>query len=108
MSQGNYFVYITTNPNRTVVYVGVTNDLGRRLSEHYENRGQPKTWAGRYYCYYLVWWERHQNPMDAISREKEIKKWRREKKNQLIESVNPHWEFLNKEIGAWDYVSKLE
>jgi putative endonuclease len=94
----NYFVYITTNPNRTVIYAGVTNDLTIRLQQHYENRGNPKSWAGKHYCYNLVYWERHQFVEHAIEREKEIKKWRREKKNNLIASVNPEWKFLNKEI----------
>lgn len=95
MKQHNYFVYITTNPGRTVIYVGMTNDLVTRLQQHYENRGNPKTWAGKYYCHKLVWWERHQYVDHAIEREKEIKKWRREKKNALIESMNPNWYFLN-------------
>ena len=98
MKSHNYFVYITTNPKRTVVYVGVTNDLHTRIQQHYENRGNPKTWAGKYYCYNLVWWERHQYVEHAIEREKEIKKWRREKKNRLIETLNPQWRFLNNEI----------
>ena len=47
MLKGNYFVYITTNPGRTVLYTGVTNDLEVRLRQHYENRGNKKTFAGR-------------------------------------------------------------
>ncbi|SNS56889.1 putative endonuclease [Ekhidna lutea] len=104
MKSHNYFVYITTNPARSVIYVGMTNDLPTRLLQHYENRGNSKTWAGKYYCYNLVWYERHQFVANAIDREHEIKKWRREKKNKLIESINPNWKFLNKEIGAWDYL----
>lgn len=104
MRTGNYFTYITTNPAKTVIYVGMTNDIARRLSEHFQNRGNPKNWAGRYYCYNLVWYERHSRPMDAIDREKEIKKWRREKKNNLIEIENTEWKFLNKEVGAWEYL----
>lgn len=100
----NYFVYITTNPARSVIYVGMTNDLPTRLLQHYENRGKSKTWAGRYYCYNLVWYERHQYVTNAIDREHEIKKWRRDKKNKLIESMNPDWKFLNKEVGAWEYL----
>lgn len=98
MKNHNYFVYITTNPNRTVIYVGVTNDLERRMAEHYENRGNPESWAGKHYCYNLVWWERHQYINNAIAREKEIKKWRREKKDNLIETLNFNWRFLNQEI----------
>ncbi|MEO9872652.1 GIY-YIG nuclease family protein [Ekhidna sp.] len=102
MKNHNYFAYITTNPARSVVDVGMTNDLTSRLIQHYENRGNPRTWAGKYYCYNLVWWERHSFVNHAFEREKEIKKWRREKKNKLIESMNPNWEFLNDKIGAWD------
>ena len=76
----------------------MTNDLPTRLNQHYENRGDPKTWAGKYYCYNLVWWERHQYVQHAIEREKEIKKWRREKKNNLIEEFNSKWRFLNDEV----------
>ena len=104
MKDHNYFVYITTNPARSVIYIGVTNDLDTRIRQHYSNKGNPKTWAGRYYCYNLVWFERHSSIEHAIELEKEIKKWRRSKKNTLINSVNPDWQFLNDEIGAWDYL----
>ena len=91
----NYYVYITTNPGKTSLYVGVTNDIKRRLFEHYENRGKRKTYAGRYYCYKLVYYEHFQYIEEAIDREKQIKKWRREKKNILINKFNPGWKFLN-------------
>jgi putative endonuclease len=94
----NFFVYITSNYEKTVLYVGVTNDLVRRLYEHKENKGDKKTFAGKYYCYNLVYYERFSHIEHAIEREKEIKKWRREKKDALIESLNPEWSFLNKEI----------
>ena len=94
----NFFIYITTNYDKTVLYVGVTNDLVRRLHEHEENKGNTKTFAGKYYCYNLVYYERHSNIEHAIEREKEIKKWRREKKNALVHSLNPEWNFLNKEL----------
>ena len=96
--QHNYFVYIVANPSRSTIYVGVTNDLKRRLSEHYENRGIRTTFAGRYHCYELVYFERFQMVQHAIDREKEIKKWRREKKNRLIQSFNPGYKNLNPEI----------
>ena len=94
----NYYVYITTNPNKTVLYVGVTNDLRVRLSQHAENKGDSKTFAGKYYCYKLVYFEHFNQIERAIAREKEIKKWRREKKIALIETVNPEWRFLNEEV----------
>ncbi len=85
----NFYTYITTNPERTVLYVGVTNDLRIRLYQHYENRGDKSTFAGKYYCYNLVYYEHYTHIVHAIEREKEIKKWRREKKVELIESTNP-------------------
>jgi putative endonuclease len=91
---GNYFTYITTNPDKSTLYIGMTNDIERRMKEHFENRGDPKTFAGRYFCYNLVYWERHETATHAIEREKEIKKWRREKKEELINSLNPEWNTL--------------
>ena len=98
MKEHHYYVYITTNPNRTVLYVGVTNNLCRRMLEHYDNRGNQKTFTGRYFCYCLIYWEHFTYINDAIAREKEIKKWRREKKEKLISQFNPAWRFLNGEI----------
>jgi putative endonuclease len=94
----NFYIYITTNPSKTVLYVGVTNNLNVRLIQHYENRGKHETFAGKYYCYNLVYYEHFSHIQQAIDGEKEIKKWRREKKNKLIESMNPDWKFLNEEI----------
>lgn len=92
----NYYVYILTNKNKTVLYVGVTNDLKRRLYEH-ENGTLP-AFTKRYNCHFIIYYEHFQFIEHAIDREKEIKKWRREKKERLIASRNPDWEFLNKEI----------
>lgn len=94
----NFYVYIVTNPVKTVLYVGVTNDLTRRLAEHFENKGNKKTFAGKYYCYNLVYYEHFTHIDHAIAREKEIKKWRREKKELLIATENPEWKFLNEEV----------
>ncbi|KAA5544023.1 GIY-YIG nuclease family protein [Adhaeribacter rhizoryzae] len=85
----NYFVYITTNPRKTVFYVGMTNDLERRVAEHKENRGKPGTFAGKYYCYKLVYYERYTHIKHAIEREKEIKLISREEKEKLIQRDNP-------------------
>jgi putative endonuclease len=71
-----YSVYITTNAERTVLYTGVTNDLATRLVEHYLNKGTSKSFAGKYFCYHLIYFERYENINDAIAREKEIKRWR--------------------------------
>ena len=95
----NYFVYILTNKYRTTLYIGMTNNIQKRLSQHifdFENAKQ--SFAGKYGCIYLVYYEGYEFPKIAIEREKELKKWRREKKNQLINSFNPKWEFLNNQI----------
>jgi putative endonuclease len=97
----NYFTYITTNPNKTVLYVGCTNNLEQRLLEHFLNRGKPKTFAGRYYCYNLVHYEHFNWIEQALAREKEIKGWTREKKLLLIKEHNPDFKFLNSEIMEW-------
>ncbi len=91
----SYFVYITTNPGRTVLYTGITNDLSRRLIEHYEARGNGKSFAGNYYCHRLLYFEKYPTALGAIDREKQIKKWRRSKKEWLINQVNPQWHFIN-------------
>lgn len=90
-----YYVYIVTNPERTVLYTGVTNDIVQRVIEHYSNRGIKETFAGKYYCYNLIFYEEFRYVNDAIAREKEIKGWSRNKKIMLIESQNPSWIFLN-------------
>ncbi len=98
MKDYTFYVYITTNPEKTVLYTGMTNDLIRRIDEHYESRGKPEKFAGKYFCYKLIYWEHHRYVRNAIDREKEIKAWRREKKVALIEETNPEWRFLNDEI----------
>lgn len=97
-----YYIYITTNPNGDALYIGLTNDLEQRIIEHYLNRGKPDTHAGKYYCYCLLYYEAFRYVNDAIAREKELKKWRREKKETLIISFNPKRINLNKELfGEW-------
>ena len=95
----NHFVYILTNQYRTTLYVGVTNNIQKRLAQHYfDSQNQKQSFAGKYNCIYLVYYEGFEKPYDAILREKEIKKWRREKKNKLISNFNPNWETLNNQI----------
>lgn len=81
-----------------MIYIGLTNDLERRVYEH-EN-GEVKGFTKKYNCHYLVYYEHFSFIEHAIDREKELKKWRREKKDRLISSFNPEWQFLNKEIGG--------
>ncbi|MFO1158096.1 MAG: GIY-YIG nuclease family protein [Reyranellaceae bacterium] len=84
-----YYVYVLTNVKRNVMYVGVTNDLGRRVEEH--RRGIGGVFTRRYKVNALVYAEEHELIDDAIAREKEIKGWRRSKKNALVEASNPTW-----------------
>jgi putative endonuclease len=78
-----YFVYIVTNHERTVLYIGVTNNLEVRLAEHFFNKGQPKTFASKYYCFNLIYFEEFQYVNDAIAREKELKGWRPAKERSI-------------------------
>ena len=95
----NYFTYITTNKNKTTLYTGVTNHLPHRLWQHEEEANTTKkTFAGKYNCYNLVYYEHFDYIQDAIDREKEIKGWIRKKKVALINSFNPRWKFLNNEL----------
>jgi len=96
----NFYVYITTNPEKTVLYIGVTNDLRRRLFEHHENKGKADTFAGKYFCYNLVYYEHFNQIEFAIAREKELKKWNRQKKQKLIVDFNPDWRVFNDEING--------
>lgn len=95
----NYFIYITTNTRRSVLYIGMTNDLKRRLYEHeVDAKTLRQHFTGKYRVYLLIYWERYEWVQHAIEREKELKGWTRAKKEQLIDSFNPEWRFLNEEI----------
>jgi putative endonuclease len=88
-------VYILASPNGRALYIGVTTDMGRRLEEH--RRGLSEH-TSRYKITRLVYLEAHETAPGAIEREKQLKKWRREKKIALIESANPEWVDLSNEV----------
>jgi len=90
-----FFIYILTNKSKTVLYTGVTNDLKRRLFEHSTHQNNINTFTYKYNCYFLVYYEEHNDIRQAIEREKRIKGWTRLKKDELISSFNPEWKFLN-------------
>lgn len=95
----NYFGYILTNIHRQVLYIGVTNDLSRRLIEHKTSSEiKNNSFTGKYNCTYLVYWEHTKYIHNAILREKELKGWKREKKLALIREFNPEFKFLNDEF----------
>lgn len=92
----SYYVYIITNKYRSTFYIGMTNNLKQRLQQHKENLEQGnKTFASKYNLEFLVYYEKFVWVEEAISREKELKKWRREKKLELIKKFNSEFEFLN-------------
>ncbi|HZR05125.1 MAG TPA: GIY-YIG nuclease family protein [Candidatus Udaeobacter sp.] len=93
-----YYVYIMTNRSRVVLYIGVTKSLERRLWFH--GNASAKSFTNRYKVGRLGYYEKFDNPRDAISREKEIKGWRREKKNDLVRRLNPRREDLGKQLFA--------
>ena len=89
----HFYVYLLTNWNNKVMYVGVTNDLQRRLYEH-KNK-VVKGFTEKYNVDKLIYFEETGDVISALAREKEIKKWRREKKNNLVISINPEWRDLS-------------
>ena len=93
-----YFVYFMTNKNKNVLYIGVTNDLKRRVYEH--SNGIYAGFSKKYNCHYLLYFEEFNEIDPAIERQKELKKWRREKKEALIATQNPEWFFKNDEVMA--------
>ena len=89
-----FYIYITTNPSKTVLYTGVTNDLKRRIHEHYVSRGNVDHFASKNYCYKLFYYEEFETAKEAIAREKDIKNLTREKKLELIKTKNSGLNFL--------------
>ncbi|NEW88245.1 GIY-YIG nuclease family protein [Rhodopseudomonas sp. WA056] len=87
-----YYVYLLASRKDGALYVGVTNDLVRRVYEH-RTKAVPG-FTSKYNIAKLVWFEIHDDPISAITREKEIKKWRRAWKLALIERDNPGWDDL--------------
>lgn len=81
ISTHNYFIYITTNLNKTVLYTGVTNDLLSRIHQHKDDVKQNnKSFAAKFNCTHLIYYEHFDYIQDAIDREKQIKGWKRFKK----------------------------
>ena len=85
-----YYVYIMASGRNGTLYIGITNDIARRVIEHKTNENQ-KSFTARYKIHKLVYMEIYENPEYAILREKQLKGWTRNKKKDLIESMNPEW-----------------
>lgn len=94
-----YWVYCVTNKGNTVLYVGVTNELQRRLFEH-RTGVSPRSFVWRYQCWKLVYMEEYQDINVAIAREKQLKNWKRTWKEALISKENPKWTDLSRD---WDH-----
>jgi putative endonuclease len=92
-----YWVYIVASLHGTL-YIGITNNLERRMREH--KSGEFEGFASKYHCNRLVYWESFDDVQRAIGREKQLKRWRREKKAALIELMNPRWQDLAEKWGA--------
>ena len=90
--QRNYFVYILASKRNGTLYVGITNDVIRRVDEH--KRDMIAGFTKKYAVHTLVFYETFENPTDAIAYEKRLKRWRREWKVKLIEDRNPTWRDL--------------
>ena len=92
----DFWVYIITNKHESVLYIGITNSLSRRLSEH--RRGEIPGFTADDRCNRLIYYEHYQDVNQAIAREKQLKRWSRAKKVALIERMNPRWLDLSAEV----------
>ena len=93
----NYYIYILTNNTGTTLYIGMTNDLVRRVYEH-KHKLDPNSFTAKYSVHKLVYYECCSDPRTAIEREKQLKGWNRARKNKLVESLNPSWRDLYETI----------
>ena len=89
----HYYVYILANATNVALYIGVTKDLVRRVYEH-RNHLDPNSFTSKYDIYKLVYFEETTDIKVALEREKQLKGWRRSKKNYLVETQNPEWRDL--------------
>jgi putative endonuclease len=91
-----YFVYLLANSSRSVMYAGVTRNLLKRVLQH--RAGLGSAFVKKYWIHNLVWYEVHESPVSAITREKQIKAGSRARKIALVESTNAMWRDLSEEI----------
>ncbi|MCB9363018.1 MAG: GIY-YIG nuclease family protein [Flavobacteriales bacterium] len=89
-----YYVYILTNKNNTVLYTGFTDELERRINEH-KRKENSKSFTAKYNCNKLIYFEEFQNINDALHREKQIKRYKRKWKENLINEKNSDWNDLS-------------
>jgi putative endonuclease len=92
MGGRQYWVYFMNSASGNALYIGVTNNLEKRVWEH--RNGVGSEFARKYRATRLVYAEEYDHPSDAITREKQLKGWKRERKNELVRSMNPEWRDL--------------
>ena len=90
-----YWIYMMCNAHNDVLYIGITNDLYRRVLEH--KSGAISGFTEKYNCHKLVYYEEFNRVEEALSREKQLKNWKREWKNELVIQMNPDWNDLSAE-----------
>lgn len=91
-----YYVYILASQRNGTLYIGVSGNLSQRIDTHRNHT--VSSFTAKYSVYRLVYFEVYDNPNEAINREKNVKKWKRDWKIHLIESVNPSWRDLSLEV----------
>jgi putative endonuclease len=94
LTMKSYFVYILTNKHHTVFYTGVTSDLEQRIFEH-KTKFYPNSFTAKYNCEKLVYYEEYSDIDEAIKREKQLKKYKKSFKVNLITKINPDWKDLS-------------
>ncbi|HJT01331.1 MAG TPA: GIY-YIG nuclease family protein [Terriglobales bacterium] len=97
MREHRYYVCIMISSSRRALYIGVTNNLERRVFQH--KNDEFEGFSQQYQAHRLVWFERYSNIQTAIAREKQLKGWRRAKKDWLVQLTNPGWRDLSAEWG---------
>ena len=88
-----YYIYILTNYTKTTLYIGITNNIGNRVLQHRNEVN--KGFTSKYKLKHLIYLEEYNDVYEAIEREKQLKKWNREWKDELINEFNPKWEDLS-------------
>ncbi len=100
--ENRYWVYFLSSKNRETLYIGVTNDLSKRLRDHRNPTPDSTAFTTRYHTTDLVYYEPFDGAEVAIASEKQLKAWRREKKDALVKKLNPKWEDL-----SWKFEREL-
>jgi putative endonuclease len=96
MRDYDFWIYIVTNRNDSVLYIGITNSLSRRVWEH--RNGTAANFSAAYQCKKLIYYEHYSNVHEALARESQLKKWSRAKKVALINRLNPSWFDLGADV----------